>query len=266
MNTPAQESSSETRRQENDGITQDDIRVVRSLLRMFPMWGTLIVVPLTSAVGSTFYIEQFSYLRGNDKIPAQMFDMIQDLSGFAILILYSRLTCVRQNEKLKIGVGMLCSIISCVFAWILEFYRLKEVREVGDDENTSISFLWLVSQFCILGFMEGLTEEGSLRVFKSQIDELIKSYREEYMEVVMCLGKLVNIFLILILDSQLRWFGDDVNNTHLDRYYLLLVCLCSVNFVIYCCIAKCFYEGTEPDPHSAKDNLQLRESTHATNG
>ncbi|CAI9301651.1 unnamed protein product [Lactuca saligna] len=288
MNSLEQEKLPETRRQENEGIALDrspphldtngkkyrgnssykeDIKVVRSLLRMFPMWGTLIVVSLVSAAGSTFYIEQFSNLKGNEEIPAQMFDVIQDTSGFAILIMYSW-TPFYKNEKLKIGVGMFCSVISCVCAWRLEVSRLKAVTKQGDDDDdTSISFLWLVPQFSILGCMECLAEEGSLNFFKSQIEEPIKSYREEYMEVVICFGILVNTFLILILKTQ-GWFGYDVNNgTRLDKYYRLLVYLCSANFIVYYCIAKCFYKETEQERHSAQGNLQLSQSAdHATTG
>ncbi|XP_076931086.1 protein NRT1/ PTR FAMILY 5.14-like [Bidens hawaiensis] len=266
-NTSTQERSQE-RNPENEGITpkrsplgemdqgdrcyKEDLKVLPSLLRMFPLWGTFFVVSLISAVGSTFYTEQFDNLENNDKMPVQIYNVIQDFSCFAIPFLY-KWTCFRHNQKLKIGVGMLCSIISCTFAWQLEIHRLKELRNFADEHaETSISFLWLVPQFIMLGFMEGLTESGLLTFFWSQVDKPVKNYGEDYMEIVMCLGKLANIGLMLILKS---WFDPETNNdTRLDKYYRLLVCICSVNLIIYCCIAICFYKDTNQDHSSSHDD------------
>lgn len=183
---------------------------------MFPLWGTFFVVSLISAVGSTFYTKQFDNLENNDKMPVQIYNVIQDFSCFAIPFLY-KWTCFRHNQKLKIGVGMLCSIISCTFASQLEIHRLKELRNFADEHaETSISFLWLVPQFIMLGFMEGLTESGLLTFFWSQVDKPVKNYGEDYMEIMMCLGKFANIGLMLILKS---WFDPGTNNdTRLDKY------------------------------------------------
>ncbi|PWA79084.1 hypothetical protein CTI12_AA209650 [Artemisia annua] len=221
-----------------------DVKVVRSLLRMFPMWGTFFVVSLISAVGNTFYIEQYSNLENKLDIPIQIFELIQDFSGFMIPFVY-HWTCFFQNQKFKIGVGMFCSIISCMFAWRLEVHRLQELTMLGGDENaeTSLSFLWLVPQFFMLGCMEGLTENGLLNFFKSQIDEPMKNYGDEYIEVVICLGELINIVLILIL-RQFGWFGEDVNSsTRLDKYYLLLVLECL--YILICLLKKNIWNSCE---------------------
>ncbi|KAI3805818.1 hypothetical protein L1987_21704 [Smallanthus sonchifolius] len=169
----------------------EDMVVVKSLLKMFPMWGLFFVVSIISATGFTFFLKQYSNLNVSNKIPIQVFGMDQDLSRFVIPLLYNRIRCLPKNEKFKIGVGMLCGILSCIFAWKVEVYRLKEVdRLVDKDSTTSMSFLWLVPQFCALGCMEGLTIEGLLKFYRSQIKEKsLQSYGEEYIEIVMGLGK-----------------------------------------------------------------------------
>ncbi|PWA88103.1 proton-dependent oligopeptide transporter family [Artemisia annua] len=118
-------------------------------------------------------------------------------------------------------------------------HRLNEVRHLDDQSTaTSISFLWLLPQFCVLGCMEGLTNDGLLRFFKSKINDIeLEKYGEEYIELVMGFGKLFNIALILICKSQLGWFSDTINDSQLDKYYRILVYVCSVNFVYYCVIA-----------------------------
>ncbi|KAJ0743310.1 putative proton-dependent oligopeptide transporter family, MFS transporter superfamily [Helianthus annuus] len=239
-------------------FNQEDMVVVKSLLRMFPMWGMFLVVSIISATGFTFFLQQYSNLYLSDKIPIQIYNIVQDFSRFSILFLYRWICSLRKKEKVKIGIGMLCGIISCIFAWQLEVHRLKKVNK--EDDISSISFLWLVPQFYVLGCMEGLTMDGLLKFYRSQMKEepLLISYGEEYIEIVMGLGKLINILLILVFDSQSGWFGDTINESRLDKYYLVLVYVCSANFILYCFIATYFYKDLElADDNQKQDDQPL---------
>ncbi|KAI3732575.1 hypothetical protein L1987_63781 [Smallanthus sonchifolius] len=220
--------------------------------------GVFFVVSIISATGSALFLQQFNNLHADNDIAVQIYSLVQGFSQFAIPYLCRWICCLRKNEKTKIGVGMVCGIISCIFAWQLEIFRLKEVRLLDNEEdtNTSISFLWLVPQFGMLGCMERLTGEGLLKFYKSQLkEEQLQGYREEYIEFVMGIGKLLNIFLILTLQG---WFGVTINDSRLDKYYLVLVCVGSENFITYCCIARFFYKDRElaNDDDSANDDLQ----------
>ncbi|KAI3759948.1 hypothetical protein L1987_50335 [Smallanthus sonchifolius] len=159
--------------------------------------------------GFTFFLQQYNNLNVSNYIPIQVYGLDQDLSRVVIPILYNRIRFSPKNEKFKIGVGMLCGILSCIFAWKVEVYRLKAVHRLDkEDSTTSMSFLWLVSQFCALGCIEGLTLEGLLKFYRSQIKEKsLRSYGEEYIEIVMGLGKVMNIFLILVFNNKTGWFS-----------------------------------------------------------
>lgn len=231
---------------DSDTKGKEDMIIVKSLLRMFPMWGMFFVVSLISATGSTFFLQQYNNLNTNISISIQIYNLLQEFSSFCIPFLYAWICGLHKNNKVQIGVGMLCGIVSCTCALVLEVYRLKEVKELDDKNMTSISFLWLLPQFCVLGCMEGLTREGLLEFYMAQMkEEPLGSYGEEYIEIVMGFGKFLNIFLILIFQSQLGWFGNTINNSRLDNYYLVLVCVGSTNFIIYCYIARCFYKDDE---------------------
>lgn len=272
--------SLETTTEENEGTTQDskgqgngqsiyekDMLKVKSLLRMFPMWGAYVVVAVVSATGSTYFIEQYSNLNASKKLPVQIYTLIQQVSTFAIPFLYRCASCSSKNEKVKIGVGMLFSVICCISAWQLEVHRLKAVKHLVDpDANTSISFGWLIPQFIVLGCMEGLTKEGLLNFFKAQVnDKGLESYGEEYIEVVLGLGKVTTIILILILKSQVGWFTYTINESRLDKYYKFLVCACAVNFTYYCVIATCFFKDARKCEESANNGSQNATSKKAFN-
>nr|XP_043638461.1 protein NRT1/ PTR FAMILY 5.6-like [Erigeron canadensis] len=234
------------------------IQWVMSLLRMFPMWEVFLVVYLISATGSTFFFEQYNNLNTNNQIAVQIYGLIKDVSSFAIPFLYPWICGLRKNnEKVKVGVGMLCGIVSCVFAWQLEVQRLKRVNNLDDkNANTSLSFLWLVPQFCVIGGMEGLTGEGLLNFYKSQMkEETLHSYGEEYIEFVTGFGTFLNIILILIFKSRLGWFGNTVNESRLDKYYLHLVFVGLVNFIIYCLFARFYYKDADRHQDLMNDDL-----------
>nr|XP_043638466.1 protein NRT1/ PTR FAMILY 5.8-like [Erigeron canadensis] len=229
----------------NANLHKQDMAKVKILLKIFPMWVSYFVVALISATGSTFFIEQYSNLKTSNKLPVQIYNnLIQEGSKFLIPIIYKKVTCSRRNnQKVKIGVGMFCSIVCCISAWQLEVHRLKAVKKLVDQNaNTSISFLLLVPQFLLLGCMEGLTNDGLSEFFKSQVDKDLEKYGEDYIEVVLGVGKLFTIALILIFKSRLGWFGKTINDSRLDKYYIFLVCVCSVNFLCYCCIATFWFK------------------------
>ena len=130
---------------DSDTKGKEDMIVVKSLLRMFPMWGMFFVVSLISATGSTFFLQQYNNLNSNSSISIQIYNVFQDFSEFCIPFLYTWICGLHKNNKVQIGVGMLCGIVSCTCALVLEDYRLKEVNQLVDkNENTSISFLWLL--------------------------------------------------------------------------------------------------------------------------
>ncbi|KAJ0691549.1 putative proton-dependent oligopeptide transporter family, MFS transporter superfamily [Helianthus annuus] len=228
--------------------------VIKSLLRMFPMCGVFFVVSIISATGSAFFLLQYSNLDTQNDMAVQIYSVLQQSTCLAIPFLYRWICCLGKNEKVKIGVGMLCGVVSCIFAWQLEVYRLKEVSHLVDKKkgNTSISFLWLIPQFFVLGCMEGLTREGISKFFTSQLkEEQLQGYQEEYIEFVMGLGKLLNILIILTLKG---WLGDTINDSRLDKYYMVLIGVGSVNFIAYCCIARCFYK----DQDMADNEFELK--------
>ncbi|GJV19464.1 putative proton-dependent oligopeptide transporter family protein [Tanacetum coccineum] len=253
-------TTGEEERQEDraSNSPEHDKQVLKSLLRIFPVWAAFFMVSLISATGSTFFFEQYNNLSNSKNIPIQIYNLLQQGSSFAIPFLYRWTTCSHKNEKVKIGVGMLFSIICCLIAWQLEVVRLNEVRHLDyESTTTSISFLWLLPQFCVLGCMEGLTKDGLLRFFKSQInDRNLESYGEEYIELVLGFGKLLNIALILICKSKLGWFSYTINDSQLDKYYRILLYACSANFVYYCVIASFWFKNAEETEDTVSDDSE----------
>ncbi|KAL6336960.1 hypothetical protein AAG906_036274 [Vitis piasezkii] len=180
------------------------------------------------------------------------FNAMKSLTSFIVPYLYELLIQRRWSDGrqkqggllVRIGVGMVSSIICCCAAWQVEVRRLNMVDREGvkDDPDVAIhmSILWLVPQFCLLGFMEGLAEAGLVDFFCDLVADSMKSYAGPFTNCALSIGKLVNIACVFVFRD---WFRDNVNDSHLDRYYLMLTLLSSGNLCFYCYVSYWYMHG-----------------------
>ncbi|XP_059669509.1 protein NRT1/ PTR FAMILY 5.7-like [Cornus florida] len=227
--------------------TVAEVSRVKVLLEMVPMWTTFLVYSLVEATGSTFFIEQTTNL--NDEInigktfivPIVTFFVIQSFSSFAFSNMYDLLVpklwggANRQRTMLvRIGSGMVCSILCCITAWQVEVHRLHLVRKGRltdkSDQTISMSIFWLAPQFCLLGLMEGLAEEGLQDFFNHHVDESMRSYGPAFGDCILGIGKFLCIPFVLAFRG---WFKDTLDESHLDEYYRMLAMLSVVNLCFY---------------------------------
>lgn len=248
------------------------VKEIKYLLKMVPMWATFLVYGLVEATGSTFFVEQTSNLRSPitdsfvDIVIA--FNAMKSLTSFIVPYLYELLIQRRWSDGrqkqggllVRIGVGMVSSIICCCAAWQVEVRRLNMVDREGvkDDPDVKIrmSILWLVPQFCLLGFMEGLAEAGLVDFFCDLVADSMKSYAGPFTNCTLSIGKLVNIACVFVFRD---WFRDNVNNSHLDRYYLMLTILSSANLCLYCFVSHEYMGGEEAATANNKPHAILED-------
>ena len=248
------------------------VKEIKYLLKMVPMWATFLVYGLVEATGSTFFVEQTSNLRSPitdsfvDIVIA--FNAMKSLTSFIVPYLYELLIQRRWSDGrqkqggllVRIGVGMVSSIICCCAAWQVEVRRLNMVDREGvkDDPDVKIrmSILWLVPQFCLLGFMEGLAEAGLVDFFCDLVSDSMKSYAGPFTNCTLSIGKLVNIACVFVFRD---WFRDNVNNSHLDRYYLMLTILSSANLCLYCFVSHEYMGGEEAATANNKPHAILED-------
>ncbi|KAF3942758.1 hypothetical protein CMV_030614 [Castanea mollissima] len=104
-----------------------------------------------AATGNTFFIEQRSNLKititKNHRAPLVAFFVLNSFLRFIIPRLFWSEKARNPNVTLvRIGVGMICSILCCIAAWQVEVHRLKEIKRLNpDNPSAPIS----MSIFCI---------------------------------------------------------------------------------------------------------------------
>ena len=216
--------------------TVKEVSDVKRLLTMIPMWANFIAYCLIKATGNTLFIEQSNNLDAGDAIVVLI--LFQNFISFGIPILLRREE-VRQKcgPLIKIGAGLVCSIACCAAAWQVEIRRLYLIKKEGidpdavDPEQTiSMTVFILLPQFLFFALMELLAEDGLKEFVDDHIPDSMKRYGSAFNECVLGFGYFLSIPLLLLFRS---WFGDTINKSHLQRYYLFLVILSSIFFGIY---------------------------------
>ena len=235
--------------------TVKEVSDVKRLLTMIPMWANFIAYCLIKATGNTLFFEQSNNLVMGDDIGVLI--LLQNLISFGISILFGW-EKVRQKcgPLIKIGAGLVCSIACCAAAWQVEIRRLYLIKKEGidpdavDPEQTiSMTVFILLPQFLFFALMELLAEDGLKEFVDDHIPDSMKRYGSAFNECVLGFGYFLSIPLLLLFRS---WFGDTINRSHLQRYYLFLVVLSSIFFGIYLYLSP-KYALMEVIPSESKD-------------
>lgn len=220
--------------------TVEQVRRVKLLLKMLPLWSCFLTLSLVAASGSTFFFEEAISLNDNNIRNIIFFANLQRFTEFAVSVIANSVIgkLKRYNEQkmelVRIGIGMSCCVLCCITAWATAARRQHEL-EIGD----GMSVYWLTPRYLLLGLMGGLSQDGLQLFYKSQVFEGLFIFGPPFVELMMGVGKYLSIVCILIFSSErFEWFAKELDNSHLDRYYIFLAVLSFGNVVIYCLVAR----------------------------
>uniref|UniRef100_A0A2N9FEV1 Ty3 transposon capsid-like protein domain-containing protein n=1 Tax=Fagus sylvatica TaxID=28930 RepID=A0A2N9FEV1_FAGSY len=230
----------------------EQVEDVKRFLTLIPMWTTFFVYSLVGATADTFFIQQTSNLYS--KIPILAFFVLKSSIRFIIQLLFWSERARQQNvTRVRIGIGMVCSLLCCIAAWQVEVHRLEEIKRLGlsanSDKEIPMSNLWLLPQFSLLGLMEGFADEGLEEFFNNHV--MTKSMRSYGLSFTDCILGFGNFFTLPIVLQIRSWFKDTINESHLDKYFLTLAILSSLFLCFYVFVAfMCTYKEAPPSTRS----------------
>ena len=225
----------------------EQVEDVKRSLTLIPMWTTFFVYSLVGAMGNTFFIEQTSNLYS--KIPILAFFVLKSSVRFIIQLLFWSERARQQNvTRVRIGIGMVCSLLCCIAAWQVEVHRLEEIKRLGDKE-IPMSNVWLLPQFSLLGLMEGFANEGLEEFFNNHVmTKSMRSYGQSFTDCILGFGNFFTLPFVLLIRS---WFKDTINESHLDKYFLTLAILSSLFLCFYVFVAfMCTHKEAPPSTRS----------------
>lgn len=230
---------------------------MKLVLNVIPVWLASLPFGISVAQSTTFFIKQAATMNreiGNGFLipPASIFGltavgMIISVT-FYEKILVPVLRRATGNERgiqilQRIGIGMLFSIATMVFAALVEKKRLGVVEENPTKGSLSMSVFWLAPQSIISGVADGFALVGLQEYFYDQVPDSMRSLGIAFYLSVIGAANFLSSFLITVVDhvtdkSGRSWFGKDMNSSRLDKFYWLLAALVAANLFVYVVVAR----------------------------
>lgn len=112
--------------------------------------------------------------------------------------------------------------------------------------SVSLSILWLLPQYIILGVSDIFTVVGMQEFFYSEVPMSMRTTGFALYNSVFGVGSFCSTIMISIVElltsseGKPSWFSDDMREARLDKYYWLLAFCSGLSFVLYVIWCKCF--------------------------
>ncbi|PKU73223.1 protein NRT1/ PTR FAMILY 7.3 isoform X1 [Dendrobium catenatum] len=234
-------------------ITQ--VEEVKCILRLLPIWLCTILYSVVFTQMASLFVEQGAAMNttivAGFRIPPASMSAFDILSVALFIFFYRRLlqpiaAALRHDprgltELHRMGVGLIVAVAAMIAAGFVEHFRLKLAR---GGNASSLSILWQVPQYMLIGASEVFMYVGQLEFFNEQAPEGLKSFGSALCMTSISLGNYVSDILVTVVmkitgkDDSPGWIPVNLNRGHMDRFYFLLATLTSVDFVIYVICAK----------------------------
>ncbi|KAJ3676486.1 hypothetical protein LUZ60_003898 [Juncus effusus] len=236
--------------------TVTQVEASKLFLRMFLIWLTALIPFTLLAQTNTLFIKQGSTLDRslgpNFEIPA---------AALACLIVVTICICVPLYDKLfvplircqtgnprgitmlqRIGIGFFLLVVDIIVAYVTELKRMEVVQRHGLNnahEKVPMSIFWLVPQYILVGISDVFSAIGLLEFFYDQSPEGMQSLGATFFTSGYGVGNFLNGVFVTIVDKLTRrhggksWIGKNLNDSHLDYYYVFLIVLSTINFIFF---------------------------------
>ncbi|MQL93948.1 hypothetical protein Taro_026602 [Colocasia esculenta] len=237
-------------------ITQ--VEELKCVLRLLPIWLCTIIYSVVFTQMASLFVEQGAAMKttvGGFRIPAASMSAFDILSVAVCIIFYRRLlhpvVCRLKKdpkgltELQRMGVGLIIAITAMISAGTVEHYRLKHNKGCrGCVNSSSLSILWQIPQYVLIGASEVFMYVGQLEFFNDQTPDGLKSFGSALCMTSISLGNYVSSLLVTVVmditakDNSPGWIPGNLNRGHMDRFYFLLAAMTSVDFILYLVCAK----------------------------
>ncbi|XP_039826322.1 protein NRT1/ PTR FAMILY 8.3-like isoform X2 [Panicum virgatum] len=230
--------------------TVSQVEELKMLLRMFPVWASMVLFFTVTAQMSSTFIEQGAMM--DNRVgpftvpPASLatFDVISvmvciPVYDAALVPLARRATGKERglSQLQRLGVGLALSVVAMVYAALVEARRLSLARSAAARQPTMTSIMWQAPAFALLGAGEVFTAIGILEFFYDQSPGGMKSLGTALAQLTIAAGNYLNsavlgaVAALTTRGGKPGWIPDDLNEGHLDYFFWLMAALGVVNLL-----------------------------------
>ncbi|VVB05657.1 unnamed protein product [Arabis nemorensis] len=257
----------------------NQVEEVKLLLRLVPIWLSLIMFCATLTQLNTFFLKQGSTMNrtiGNHfTIPPAAFQSIVGVTILILIPLYDRVF-VPFARKItnhhsgitslqRIGVGLFIATFNMMICGLVEAKRLKVARDHGLIDSPKVvvpmSSLWLLPQYILVGIGDVFTIVGMQELFYDQMPESMRSIGAATFISVVGVGSFVSTGIISAVQTISKshggeWLVNNLNKAHLDYFYWVIASLNAVSLCFYLFIANRFVYKKLQDKDGDNDDVE----------
>ncbi|CAO2838036.1 unnamed protein product [Amaranthus hypochondriacus] len=215
---------------------------------------------MVTAVSSTLFVEQANKMNRHLQsvhVPVQLIKYSSSAAEYSVLFICKIYSLISKEKKrfhgaLRMSFGMFFSGIGFYAAHFVEVERLKSLRS-----GINLTAFWIIPQLICMGIMKGVAR-GSIvdYVEKKMPDSIRITYGTILTEAIIGGGQLIWMAVFVIVDKITNpgWIGDRINNSRLDKLYLVMM-ICGFSFSIFFLMAafvRCFFNIKSSTSASAR--------------
>ncbi|CAN1334017.1 Protein NRT1/ PTR FAMILY 7.2, partial [Linum perenne] len=264
-------------------VTQ--VEEVKCILRLLPIWLCTILYSVVFTQMASLFVEQGAAMKttiSGFRIPPASMSSFDILSVALFIFLYRRVldplvgrikkTSTKGFTELqRMGIGLVIAVMAMISAGIVEWHRLRHAyKDCSSCEgSSSLSIMWQIPQYALIGASEVFMYVGQLEFFNAQAPDGLKSFGSALCMTSISLGNYVSSLLVTMVmkistqDRMPGWIPGNLNKGHLDRFYFLLAALTSLDLFVYIACAK-WYKGIKHEGR-CDDNSDEEETDNDEN-
>ncbi|XP_047047642.1 protein NRT1/ PTR FAMILY 5.7-like [Lolium rigidum] len=231
--------------------TVTEVEETKLLLSTLPVWLAAVPFGIMAAQVTSFFVKQAGAmdrrLGAHLVLPPATVFAAGAVAMIATVAVHDKLLepCLRRatgaqrgiSVLRRIGVGMALAAVAMAVAAIVERHRLHSA--------VTISVLWLLPQFAIMGIADAFALVALQEFFYCQVPETMRSLGIGFYLSVAGVGSLMSSVIIgaasHITSGGGRhegWFGKDLSDSRLDLFYWLLATIGTMNLGFYILVAR----------------------------
>lgn len=240
--------------------TVTEVEEVKLIGGMIVVWLVTLVPCTIWAQVNTLFVKQGTTLDrsvGGVHIPAASLGSFVTISMLVSIPIYDLVLVplVRRRtgnprgitllQRLGIGCALQVLVVAC--ACLVEVRRMRVIRERsahGPHDTVPMSVFWMLPQYVLLGVGDVFNSVGILEFFYDQSPEGMQSLGTTFFTSGLGVGNFLNSLLVTLVDRATRgsgrrksWIGDNLNDSHLDYYYVFLLLLTMANMALFVWVA-----------------------------
>uniref|UniRef100_K3YDX1 Major facilitator superfamily (MFS) profile domain-containing protein n=1 Tax=Setaria italica TaxID=4555 RepID=K3YDX1_SETIT len=194
---------------------------------------------------------------GAFSVPAASMTSVMTVSVVVYIALYNRAAApvarrfLGRAEALTplqlMGLGHGAVVAAVALAAFAEVRRLASARAGAPP----MGIAWLLPQYVVMAVSDASLSVGQLEFFYDQAPETMRAASTAFYFLSLSVGSLLSSQVVTLVASvtsaggRKGWFPADMDEGHLDYYFLLIVGIAALNFAVFVYLAKNYTPKTK---------------------